>query len=770
MKSSLSRFTLLLIVLPIWTAAQSACAHSLALLIQDAGSKRPLKDAFVTISDGRNLSRSSLTSKEGRAEFRLLCNGQYHYTILHAGCQPVMGSLQLKGDTILIVGLQHSVIELPEVSITEKKIAPGSASQKHLSAAQIERLQFKPLADVVTSIPGVSVLRTGGQIAKPIIRGMNAQRIAVLNHGMPQAGQQWGNDHAPEVSTLVYDSIAVIRGIAAVELPAGQMGGAMLADKKASFIDQHLHGRLQSGIFTNGRGAWGHLKLEKGNTNAGGIRADVAYKTAGDLHTPDYYLRNTGVHEFSYGLLWRKNISSRIDNIFNYNYYRTTLGILRGAHIGNVSDLQEALSRPIPFFTEDQFSSRIDLPRQEVTHHTINNLTNVFISPQSSLRIRVGFQHNDRKEFDFRRSGENDRPALSLIQNDFYTEISYRSDLQKTGVQFRVTDNTNNPETGILPLIPDFLSYRVAIFHSGIKRILNQEYTYGLRYELIRLQAFPIERSVPLVVREEFRTFQTYTVNLATNIFRDARKAITYEGQLTLRAPDVNELYSFGLHQGVAGIEEGNRTLRNEFGIQQHVNTLYHKGSLTIQADAYAYLFRNFINLEPTGELRSTIRGAFPIFKYNQHDLALLTGLDVNAEIGPFEPFTLEAKGSFLYAQNLSTSQPLAWMPANRAQTSLIIAFPELNKIKNIDWRITGLFVARQRRVLPEQDFMPPPAGYTLLNSSISFTLPAQKSLFRFSIGVENLLNQKCRDYLNRWKYFADEMGRNLVFSVAWNF
>lgn len=749
---------------------QSGCHFTLGLIVRDATNLKPLKDAFVTLSDGSNFSRSGKSDKEGQVVFRNLCRERYHYTVLHASCQPVIGSIWLKSDTLIVVSLLHPVIELPEVQINGKRPVPGSTSQKQVAPAVSDQLSFKPISDIIASVPGVHVLRTGAQISKPIIRGMNAQRIAVLNHGMPQAGQQWGNDHAPEISTLIYDSISVVRGIAAVDLAGGQMGGAMLADKKSDFIDEHVHGKLHIGRFTNGNGTWGHIKIGKGDKHSGGIRADIAYKTAGDLKTPGYYLRNTGVREFSTGMLWRKKISNRLENTLNYNYFHTTIGILRGAHIGNVTDLQEALGRNQPFFTQDHFSSQIDLPRQEVTHHTLSNLTELQLTARSSLRMRIGFQHNDRKEFDFRRSGENDRPALSLRQNDFFGEVSFRSYAQKTGVQLRVTDNTNIPETGILPLIPDFLSYKASVFHSDVKVTGNREFSYGLRYELNRLQAFPIERSVPLVVEEEYRTFHTITTNLAADLYRDVKSAITYEGQITLRAPDVNELYSFGLHQGVAGIEEGNRLLNRELGVQQHVNTLYHTTSFTMQADAYVYLFRNFINLEPTGEFRTTIRGAFPVFRYNQHNLVLLSGLDLMAEIGPFESIRFEVKGSYLYAQNISTSQPIAWMPANRAQTSAIIALPELKKIKNIDWQLTALFVARQWRLLPEQDFTPAPPGYALLNTTLAFSLPLQKNVLRLSIGIENLLNHSYRDYLNRWKYFADEVGRNTVMSLTWSF
>jgi len=47
----------------------------------------------------------------------------------------------------------------------------------------------------------------------------------------------------------------------------------------------------------------------------------------------------------------------------------STLGILRGSHIGNLTDLESALTIEVPFFTKPDFRYNIKSPKQEVSHH-----------------------------------------------------------------------------------------------------------------------------------------------------------------------------------------------------------------------------------------------------------------------------------------------------------------------------------------------------------------------------------------------------------------
>ncbi|MGK0639912.1 TonB-dependent receptor plug domain-containing protein [Schleiferia thermophila] len=762
--------SLFLVVMLTCAMGQDECRYRVEVKVVDKSSGRALSDAFVVFRSERGRGPGKLTDKEGVAVFKGLCEGHYHLSITHFGCSPFDGFFLIRSDTSFTAMLSHSVIELPEVLITDNRRSLEEVRMKAIRTEIRERQQFKPIADIATSVPGVQVLRTGGNISKPIIRGMNAQRIAVLNHGMVQAGQQWGNDHAPEISAFIYDSILVVRGISPVHLPAGHLGGAMLAGKSSAFADSHWHGSYAAGFETNGRGHWQHLRLDKGFADAGGIRLDAAFKRSGDMHTPNYYMRNTGMQEWSAGLLWKKNFTPVWNTVLNVDFYRTEIGILRGAHIGNVEDLKEAMSREIPFFTRDEFSYHIDLPRQEVMHLTLSSKTKIHLRNQSEVQVDLGAQINDRKEFDFRRSGENDRPALSLYQWLAFGEVKYSKNFNQLGIQYSITDNTNLPGTGILPLIPDYLSHRASLYYSGQKKLWQKEVSWGLRYDRVYYQAFPIVRSIPLEVLEDVRYYGGFTLNSTINLIQRKNFRLDYEVQLTNRIPEINELFSFGLHQGVAGIEEGNSELRREKAFQQHVNSLVHIGKVTVRADAYGYLFGDFINLEPTGELRSTIRGAFPVFAYRQYDRSLVAGADAIAEYQITEQVGLEIKSAVLYAHHLSEQKPIAWMPANRAEAGFRIKLPEVQRVKSGEWRIHVLMVDRQRRIFENQDFMPPPPGYVLFHTGVDFSIPLKKNYIAVSILMENALNKRYRDFLNRWKYFSDETGINISVSLRYKF
>jgi iron complex outermembrane receptor protein len=35
-------------------------------------------------------------------------------------------------------------------------------------------------------------------------------------------------------------------------------------------------------------------------------------------------------------------------------------------------------------------------------------------------------------------------------------------------------------------------------------------------------------------------------------------------------------------------------------------------------------------------------------------------------------------------------------------------------------------------------------------------------------LGINNLFNTRYRDYMNRFRYFTDEVGRNIVLQLKW--
>jgi len=76
----------------------------------------------------------------------------------------------------------------------------------------------------------------------------------------------------------------------------------------------------------------------------------------------------------------------------------------------------------------------------------------------------------------------------------------------------------------------------------------------------------------------------------------------------------------------------------------------------------------------------------------------------------------------------------------------------------------------RQSRIREEQDFLPPPDGYLLWGLNVATHLGIKKSTLHLRLRIENLLNRKYRDYLNRLRYFSDETGTNINLVVNYSF
>ena len=68
-------------------------------------------------------------------------------------------------------------------------------------------------------------------------------------------------------------------------------------------------------------------------------------------------------------------------------------------------------------------------------------------------------------------------------------------------------------------------------------------------------------------------------------------------------------------------------------------------------------------------------------------------------------------------------------------------------------------------------DFVSPPPAYINFHLSTGFDLEfAGQSMLTIFLSIENLFNNSYRDYLNRLRYYADDLGRNISLSVSYSF
>ena len=87
-------------------------------------------------------------------------------------------------------------LELKEVMVTgvtgSTKLKNAPAPISVITSKQLRSTASSNIIDAISHEPGVSQLTTGSGISKPMIRGMGYNRIAVINDGIRQEGQQCG--------------------------------------------------------------------------------------------------------------------------------------------------------------------------------------------------------------------------------------------------------------------------------------------------------------------------------------------------------------------------------------------------------------------------------------------------------------------------------------------------------------------------------------------------------------------------------------------------
>ena len=698
---------------------------------------------------------------DDRGDFQLdgLCAGTYQLRFSHIGCDPKLVTVDLREDTSLTVLLHHH--DNYTETVTVSSAAAGVAYEERL-----DREADRQLGLVLERIAGVSSLRTGTAANKPVFDGLYGNRLSIQNNGIAQAGQQWGNDHAPEIDPWVAAYVRVVEGVDALRYGGSTLGPTVLVEPAPLNPHTTPGGKVAYGLRSNG---WGHtLNARLTDTAYVAYRISGSLKASGDRRAPDYYLTNTGQRESDVAVQLARFFNPELTGRLYYSLFNAEVGVLRGSHIGNLSDLSEAIGRGRPFYTEDDFSYAINSPRQRVTHHLLKAEVNYAPSEASTYTLQYGGQVDDRKEFDVRR-GDNDQAALKLLQLSHNLEARHQrrfgaQRMLEAGLQFENVDNTNQPGTGILPLIPDYLANRVGgylAYHAEPERF---RYHLGVRADHQYYEAVTISRDLPRRILRYEHNYTTVGASAGSSLRLgrewNSRAEVTYRQ----RAPQINELYSQGLHQGVSGIEEGDRTLVPERSVKGSAELSYgtRDGRLTLTGSVFYQRIKNFINLEPNQEFRQTIRGAFPVFTYRGVDAELLGGK--LSGLASFGNLDIETALAVVRGNDVSENVPLVYMPPANWRTRLAYALPG-------DWVATGsvLAVARQDRINPDQDFLPPPPGYALVGAGLNKTLSLRGRDLVVELEIENLLNAAYRDYLDRQRYFADAPGRSVNFRLSYS-
>lgn len=714
----------------------------------------------------------AVSDSTGHFYLEKICPGEIHLRVSHVGCGIVKRYLDLRSDTFLSIELDHHSEVLHNVNVYDKRNTFGEGqSRAVITEREIMTSHSNSVAELASNIPGVTALSTGPGISKPVIHGLYGQRIALVQDGLNLAGQRWGNDHAPEVAIGTLNSIEVVKGVSALQYGAEGLGGTIVMRSRPINRDPHVHGNVLYDFNSNGLRSSLSANLQ-GWKNNWGWSAYGGGNIRGDLETPDYFLTNTSGNQVFGGADVEVEHKKQWLTRFNYRFYHDNSGVLRGSHLSSVEDLEAAFNRDVPFFTNEERTWQPQAPRQEVTHHVLGVKSSAQLQNDIRIKLKYGAQLNQRREFDIRRGGRTDIPSLDLTLHNHQGAAEMIWDrgslTAQAGGQINWSANTNDPQSGISPLIPDYNALSSGLF-STVKYSGNSFDTeLGIRYDHRYLSVAITPTSAGADIERFRHRFHNVSASLGASLQVNDHLSLQASTGYVQRQPHVNELYSNGLHQGVAGIEEGNRELNSEIGSKSLLGFSWHSEShILLEGQAFYQHIQDYIFLRPTGESRLTIRGAFPVFHYEQTN-AQLVGVDLKLEIPISHHFKVMAESSYLNGRDLEQEQALIYMPQNTVKLDLGYDFSIGQNHGTID--LGGQYFFEQLNFPEDQVLIEPPKGYLLVNMNSHYEFSFKGYEWAVAFAIDNVLNARYRNYLNRNRFFADELGINFKLGINWSF
>ena len=117
---------------------------------------------------------------------------------------------------------------LDDVTITARSLGDGPVPAQQLSGAALTQRQGSTLGETLDNLPGVANSSFGPNVGRPVIRGLDGDRIQLLqNGGTLLDASGFSFDHAVPVDPLTTERIEVLRGPASLLYGGSALGGVV---------------------------------------------------------------------------------------------------------------------------------------------------------------------------------------------------------------------------------------------------------------------------------------------------------------------------------------------------------------------------------------------------------------------------------------------------------------------------------------------------------------------------------------------------------------
>ena len=654
--------------------------------------------------------------------------------------------------SFLAIGLGHAWAQtadghrLDEVTITARTLERSDlmVPAQQLSGAALTQRQGSTLGETLDNLPGIANASFGTNVGRPVIRGMDGDRIRILqNSGANMDVSGLSNDHAVPLDPLTTERIEVLRGPATLLYGGSAIGGVV------NVIDNRI---ARERMFDAKGGVMGKAEVRAGG--AADERSTGAMVEAGHdkfvLHV-DAFERSTENLRVPKGMTCgdggpsngRRVCNSASNSkggavgatlLFDRGYlgvstsdYRSTYGTVAEPEVKigmrRRHHVMEGVLREVGVFQELKFQ----LGRTDYTHTEFDAG-----SPESTFK---------NKGHDLRLEG---RQPAQRLNNGMQWDGVVGIQSERNNLQAKADDGTNT-------LLPPSRTRSEGVFTYQALKTSWGQLSAGARAESVTVQSF--ESSGPSAdIPAQTQKFKP--LSLALGAMRHLRQGEAQNGwQLSTnlsasqRAPKDYELYAHGEHAATGTYEIGQPTNGLEKGTQLDLGGEWKQGAHKFGITGFASKFSNYISLQPTGTDRFV--GGMPDYRF-EGVRARFYGIESTAKIrmvagqdalltsnGAHGAMDLELRADVVRAQDLTHNSPMPRIAPMRVGADAVWS-------RNAWGARLGFMQAAAQNRVPNNGTHPgiTTAGHTLWNAGLNYHTHSGPTHWLLFAKLDNLTNK----------------------------
>ena len=667
--------------------------------------------------------------------------------------------------------VDNDIVELDEIVLS---IPFGQTLGK--SVIKVDKIKLNDINPIIkqyisksiSRLPGVSIITTGPNIAKPSVRGLSFNRVLVYNQGVRLENQQWGEEHGLGISSSGAESVEVVKGPLYVLYGSDAMGGVIYVEPE-NYSSTDGFSVDYTGIYNSNYNGFNN------NLGLSGKSGKFSYLLRADLidndnfSTPDHEIENTWFeqNEIKAGVSYE---SEKFTSDLRYSRTDSDIGIphMDEGHDDHGHDDHDDEGHDDHGHDDHDEEGHY----QELKHTTLTWKNTFDLGNNHILDVTLGQQFNERKEFGGHEEEGHDDHEEEGHDDDHDDHDGHEGHEEgEAELDMELLTNTLDIKL-VMPQTEDFN----LIIGSNILSQENKNFGHEKLvpdsemndFGLFGLAEFTMDNSSQLLagVRYDSRSISSGTIsndfsnfNGSIGLKKDfSNSTLRFNVSSGFRAPNLIELFADGVHHGTFQYKKGNSNLVAEKSIQTDLSLQINNQNSLVSFDLFFNEIADYIYLAPSNGFED----GFRVYDYLQQDATLYGGeIHLNKETG-ISWLSYYTSLEFIYAETTD------------GEALPFISPLTFNQVFNLDFsdnyslEIDFLAKAKQGRV---STFEEKTDGYTLLNLSGVWETQFLDNELDIFWSVNNVFDKEYYDHLSRLKTAGiHEMGRNISVGIKYNF